>query len=557
MAKLIVFGSSGEKKEHALTDNTSIGRTPDNTIALVEGGLSKKHALIVKSNDDYVLTDLGSTNGTMINGKKILGKTNLKHGDEVSFGGIKAQFMADLPITEVKMTSAPTLAMPTKQKSKSNTPVLNLKLTISGTGLNSKIQERLVMASKQFLPEKDLPETGILRRDYEKLRIAHDLMLAAGKEIELDRLFEKIIDSSFAFLPADRGAALLYDDNNVLQPRVIRYRDKNVEQEMVISSSMVKLVEAEKIGILSYDALEDPRFSNAQSVINQGIRSSIAVPLLDENNLLGILFFDSLVTTHAFSEKDLQVLSTIAGQAALMVANAKLAEKHAESAIARSRLEQMFSPAIADLISMGKKAIAPGGEPKRVTVVFADIRGFTNLSEKSDATAVVELLNGYFERMVDAIFKFDGTLDKFVGDEIMALFGAPIDRPDDAKRAVMTALAMLAELQHFNDERGKRGQSSIRIGIGINTGEVIAGYIGSPKAMQYTVVGSPVNLASRLCSAAGHGSDILVSESTWLEIRDAFETVEQEPVSLKGFSQPVRTFRVVGETTSKSQSTTK
>src|SRR5690606_7503849 len=143
-------------------------------------------------------------------------------------------------------------------------------------------------------------------------------------------------------------------------------------------------------------------------------------------------------------------------------------------------------------------------------------------------------------------FKYEGTLDKFVGDEIMALFGAPVSHPDDAVRAVRTALEMKEVLAEFNRERVAAGHSEVGIGIGINTGECVAGYLGSSKALEYTVIGDPVNTGSRLCSIAKAG-EIIISENTYRAVRDYFEVVELPPTQVKGKAQALKIFNVIGD----------
>jgi adenylate cyclase len=156
------------------------------------------------------------------------------------------------------------------------------------------------------------------------------------------------------------------------------------------------------------------------------------------------------------------------------------------------------------------------------------------------------MLNEYFEQMVEIVFRYEGTLDKFVGDEIMALYGSPVKHEDDAVRAVRTALDMLEVLDQWNSERVARGQVPVHIGIGINSGEVVAGYLGSSKALEYTVIGDAVNVGSRLCSAAKPGQ-ILVSEATATRLHGGFELREQSPIPLKGKSVPLRIYAVIGE----------
>jgi adenylate cyclase len=205
-----------------------------------------------------------------------------------------------------------------------------------------------------------------------------------------------------------------------------------------------------------------------------------------------------------------------------------------------------LSPAIAEQVVSGKVEVAKGGQLRETTVLFSDIRGFTSMSESRDAQEIVEMLNEYFEQMVEIVFRYEGTLDKFVGDEIMALYGSPVTHEDDAVRAVRTALDMLEVLEQWNRERSARGQVPVHIGIGINSGEVVAGYLGSSKALEYTVIGDSVNVGARLCSAAQPGQ-ILVSEDTERRLHNLFELRELPPMALKGKSKPLRIYSVLGE----------
>lgn len=209
----------------------------------------------------------------------------------------------------------------------------------------------------------------------------------------------------------------------------------------------------------------------------------------------------------------------------------------------RNTMSRYMSKAVVDqLLESGDAALA--GVGREVSVLFSDIRGFTSRSETMPAEDIVQMLNAYFERMVEIVFEYEGTLDKFVGDEIMALFGAPVSHPDDPIRAVRAALAMLDDLRDFNAGREAQGLTTFEIGIGLNSGDVVAGYIGSSKAMQYTVIGAPVNLAARLCSAA-RGMQVLISETTWNSVREHFDVQELEPIKPKGIALPIRVFEVL------------
>jgi adenylate cyclase len=276
----------------------------------------------------------------------------------------------------------------------------------------------------------------------------------------------------------------------------------------------------------------------------QGIRSSMAVPLMHSGQLFGVMVLDSQIATNAFTEKDLQLFQNMANQAAIAIQNSLFARKLEQEAVARQSFQRLLSPAIAEQVLSGRVEVKKGGELRDTTVLFTDIRGFTAMSEAKPPQEVVEMLNEYFEQMVEIIFEHEGTLDKFVGDEIMALFGAPVAHEDDAYRAVRVALEMQDALDRFNGERKERGLDALHVGVGINTGEVVAGYLGSSKALEYTVIGDVVNTGARLCSIAKAG-EIIISENTYLRVKGRFEVVELPPTPVKGKSQPLKIYNVL------------
>jgi adenylate cyclase len=422
------------------------------------------------------------------------------------------------------------------------------KVTIAPGMVESHIRTKLApLAEQSFLPESLIQDVAHLRRDYEKLRVSYDLSRAIGVELDIDALLAKILDRAFELLPADRGVVLLYDDNGELAPRCVRNKRKSAQDEQVVlSTTIINEVLRDKAAVLSSDASVDSRFSGAHSIIMQGIRSSMAVPLLYGSELFGIMLLDSSIAANAFQEKDLQLLQNVANQAAVAIQNSLYAKKLQQEALTRERFQRLLSPAIAEQVISGKVEVAKGGEQRQTTVLFSDIRGFTSMSESRNAQEIVDMLNEYFELMVEIVFRYEGTLDKFVGDEIMALYGSPVTHADDPIRAVRTALDMLRVLGEWNQERAAKGKVPVSIGIGINTGEVVAGYLGSSKALEYTVIGDSVNTGARLCSAAQAGQ-ILVSEDTEKHLGGLFDLQEQPPIPLKGKSRPLRIYAVIGE----------
>ena len=204
------------------------------------------------------------------------------------------------------------------------------------------------------------------------------------------------------------------------------------------------------------------------------------------------------------------------------------------------------SKQVAEAILNGRLEL--GGERKRATVLISDIRNFTAISEKLPPEEVVDFLNEYFSEMVSVVTKYEGTLDKFIGDALLAVFGAPIAHADDAKRAVFAALEMQEKLKEFNKKRVKKGQNEIRIGVAVHTGNLVAGNIGSEVRMEYTVIGDTVNLTSRLEPLNKQfGTQILISESTYSEVKDDIEVREIPAVELRGKEEKVKVYDVLGK----------
>jgi adenylate cyclase len=201
--------------------------------------------------------------------------------------------------------------------------------------------------------------------------------------------------------------------------------------------------------------------------------------------------------------------------------------------------------AVADKVMAQQGELQLGGEQKDVAILFSDIRGFTAISERMSPTELVSMLNDYYTRMIDVLFENGGTLDKTIGDAIMAVFGAPVTDPEAAARAVRTALQMQEALKGFNADRRAKNLEPFEIGIGINTGVVVAGNLGSTKQFSYTVIGDEVNLASRMCSVAKKGQ-IIITEATYRKVKWQFEFNRLEPVMVKNVSQPVQIYEVLG-----------
>jgi adenylate cyclase len=319
------------------------------------------------------------------------------------------------------------------------------------------------------------------------------------------------------------------------------------EGRITVSKTIADRVMHDRVSILTSDAMVDPRFGAGDSIRFHGIRSAMCAPLWLKEQVIGIIHVDSPMLTNCFTVNDLDLLTALANYAAVAVERARLNQKIVAEERKRERLGRFLSPQVTSRIlaasdTQGAELGAP--EVREVSVLFADIVGFTGMSEKMSPNAVALLLNDYLSRMTEVIFRYEGTLDKYIGDAIMAVFGAPLDMPDHAERAIRTALEMQERLAEWNSER-KEGPS-LRIRIGINSGKAVAGEIGSINKKEYTVLGDTVNTASRLESGVAKPGKVVIGENTYKLAEGLFECRSLGTIALKGKEREVLVYEVSG-----------
>jgi adenylate cyclase len=400
--------------------------------------------------------------------------------------------------------------------------------------------------TKGFVPFDQIShDPAQLRVDYERLRLTWELSRDIGLERDLDQLLHKILMSLFKFVNADRAVILLREDDGKLLPRAAHRRD-GTDAPIQVSSTILEHVMTERAAVLTHDASMDFASSKGKSMILNRISSAIVVPLLHEKEVLGALWLDS-ESLAQFQQKDLELVTTVGNQAAMFIENNLLGKKIEKEITTRERFSRLLSPNVAEQVISGKLEVKKGGvHVPECTVFNSDIRGFTRMSEGATAGVINELLNDYFELMVETIFKYEGTLDKFMGDGIMAFWGAPATHPDDAVRSVQCALEQMEALGKFNRKRVEGGNPPLAVGMGLHTGPLIAGYVGSSKAMSYTVIGDTANTSARLCGIALAGQ-VIVSEYTLAKLGPRFEVEELPPAHLKGKEKPLRIFNIKRE----------
>ncbi len=439
-----------------------VGRAPEADLIIADVTVSRRHAELVVAGPGLAIRDLGSSNGTRINGNRVT-TGHAGAGDTIVFGNVAFRVdHGDPPPADL----APDSAM------------------VRSVSLGGDPDARL--------------ESGQLARIL-------DLAKRLSGEIDPDRLTTAIVELTFDLLPVDRVSLLLIDESSgELIPAASKTRLDHGTGTQVPRSIATRAV-ADRAPILTESAVDDERFRSG-SVMLQSVRAAICTPLMaSKDQVLGVLYVDTLTATRPFRDDEATMLYAFGGLAAVSLSKLAYAETMRREAQVRANFERFFAPGVAARIAKEKGVIGLTGERRPVTILFSDIRGFTAIAETMAPEALGSLLTDYFNEMVDIVFDHGGTLDKFIGDAIMAVWGAPLTDPDDANKALSAAIAMQQRMDQLNARWAATGQAPLSIGIGLNYGEVFAGYLGSERRLEYSVIGDPVNIASRLCDDAAPG----------------------------------------------------
>nr|HEX4316478.1 adenylate/guanylate cyclase domain-containing protein [Kofleriaceae bacterium] len=547
MARVVLQNTQGRQVVELGAVN-KIGRHPNCTIQILDGLASKEHCVIEAQGAAMVLRDLGSSNGTVVGQIRLTTPHVLRHGDEIRLGNTVMIF--DDGITQIPILTPPlsagavdrVVAAPFgTQSGRVVTAPAMPAVNMSSSG--HEIGTQVAAQSKDFVPFDEVArDPAMLRLDYERLRITWELLREIGLERDLTRLLEKILVALFRFVPADRGVILIREADGTLTPRAHRRRDQTTA-EIKISSTILAHVVKERAGVLTHDASADFGASKGQSMFINQISSALVVPLLHDKDVIGALWLDAQ-RMNIFKPKDLELITAVGNQVAMLVSNSLLASKVEKEILTRKRFSRLLSPNVAEQVISGQLEIAKGGiQVPEATVFNSDLRGFTRMSEGTTADKMVELLNDYFELMVEVIFKYEGTLDKFMGDGIMAFWGAPVAHADDATRSVLCSLDQMDVLGELNERRKAAGEIPLAMGIGLHSGSLVSGYVGSSKSLSYTVIGDTVNVSARLCGIAAAGQ-ILITEVVAAKLDGRFKVDPLPAVSLKGKEKPVAVFSV-------------
>ena len=574
---LKITEANGKKSDLTLRPDKTyqIGRAKDNDIVLNDRRVSRKHAHITAGASSYMLIDGVVVNGELkrsVNKVYVNGAPALNHeltpGDEVTIG---TSVMKVLPAEsgDTKPETAQPQTPPTpgiefeitevpKSVAYDDQPLGNTQLFISANEIIEKSAKtttggQFVSLSSIKGDSASSDEVKELRRKAQILEMLYEMSKSLGKVFDLKEIFEKATDLIFRVTPSERVVALLADetlDGKILDyslyPVAAKARGvemKDIPNDLTISRTITQKVMKDKVALLSQDARSDAQFHGAESIVSQGVRSTICAPLITESNVHGVVYADRLDPFASFSQDDLELISAVAAQTAVAVETIKGHERLAREEVARANYSRFMPEYVVKQLLDDPNSFRLGGANQTITVLFADIRGFTALSENENPEKVVELLNRYFSAMTEVIFEHRGTLDKFLGDGLMALFGAPTASDQDADNAVKSAIALQKRATQLNAELRAEGFPEVTVGVGLHTGEATVGYIGSEQRSEYTAIGDTVNTASRLESNA-EGGQILISEATARACNESFKIRKKEPLRVKNRVQPVSLFEV-------------
>jgi len=529
-----------------------IGRREDCDLSLgTDNTVSRLHAQIEKTKEGYLLTDLGSHNRTKVN-ERLMQAAVLKHNDKIRIGRNNLTFLTkthekDKPQDSLVLTTDSEEEKELKRilKTSSGEDVLeSQELFVSIDDLKTTGQRAVSSPS-----EKSKMDAKILERSNKVLRLLYDISSQLTSITDFKELLKRIMDNIFKVIDADYGFLILtgQEGDNQLTPVVVKHKDdrERDKETLKVSRTIIDKVIREKEAILTSDAMADSRFDGSKSVFLQKIRSAMYAPLWRKDKIIGVIGLNSVSFDNQFSQDDLKLLQAIGSQSAMILEQASLNDQIREEEVLRNRLERFLSPQVAEMIVKGnQETIDTVMEPTELTatIVFTDIIAFTQLAEKIPPRETNMILNQYFSMVTDIIFLYDGMLDKYIGDGLMAVFGAPMEKDDDAERAILAAKDMKKALTEMRaEQKGQKGTFDIRIGI--NTGRVVAGNIGSPRRMDYTVIGDPVNIASRLESIA-QPNQILIGEETYKAIKDKFEIKKIGAKKVKGRSAEIMVYEI-------------
>lgn len=566
MPEIKVFVDGAAPTIYRLTNElVTLGRGDNNSIVLPDRTASSAHAQIVESSDGWQIDDLKSTNGTLVNGQPVESVV-LRDGDRIQIGKIEIVYADDtVPNEPVGSDYLQSLCF-YPESDDAGLPSLIIdevhnnseQIDMSFVGFQSG-----AISSEPFPQHEKGPSTKTVEVESSDLDNAKDkkvlnvrgehvaetkLRLVQQVSEQLVRIFEpqQLLDEIMTIVVdqtgADRGLLCLLDDQR--QPIPIAARGIRANEEIRVSRTVLGRLLNEGTGVLINSLDEEP--NAIQSLVEMKVQSTMCAPLWTGDRIVGILSIDSMTIGKTFSQQDLELLLAVAHPVAVGIERNRLSHEVDTERNLRDYLSKYLDHRIVEQISQGQ---GTGDDPLapsevEVTILFSDIVSFTKMSESLSAVELADFMRRYLTVMTDVVFAYGGTIDKYIGDSVMALFGAPVPSEDSAAAAIRAALAMQHRIKEF-DLPGSNGKP-LSIRIGINTGPVVVGNLGSERRSEYTALGDAVNVASRLETFA-RPNEICIDDHTYEKTKDFFDVEEIGTIDVKNRAAPVVVYRVMGE----------
>jgi adenylate cyclase len=549
-----------------VADVNTLGRSKEMTIIFPESAatVSRLHATLRRQGARWVLEDSTSRHGTFLNGSRITSAA-LHDGDRIRLGSFDVCFHLRAPAAPAAKPGSWRPAVGTRRPDLSEVvfgdidcPNVGASIELAHFDMNQETLKALQPAAETSLAgatpatsarlapavETVAPKRVFGPEQRWAIGLFNDVGRAMQVSTDLGEMLEDLLNLILMQVPADFAVIGLIDrQTGKIVPRAIRASQRIAADAMTISETVVRSALDQLTAVVVNNVAQDERYQGAVSLQMREVHSVMCVPLYEEGRAHGVVYLDSRHLAESFDERTLEIVTAVALFSAIAIEQFSMRERVREQTRQRERLSRYISSQVVDhIVHAGGEAqmLADKGE---VSVLFCDLRGFASLAEKLPPTEVVEQLNAVLSLLAEAIFRHQGTLDKFLGDGLMAFFGAPLRSDDHACQAVRAAWDMLAALDRLNESRPPESQLGIRIGI--NTGTVVVGDIGSLERKDYTVVGDTVNVASRFESSVAQVGQIVIGPATREALCDEFECEPLPPVTLKGRSEPIQPFRVI------------
>jgi adenylate cyclase len=501
------YDENGATRTYALREGlTLIGRLPTCDLVLHDPSVSRHHASLRCTGASCVLQDAGSRYGTFLSGSRVDDPVEVPLGATVKVGEVS----------------------------------LVLEQHVAEQELLSEAHE--VSDGPGTICRPVAPGSAVPNGDGHLIRLLADVGRALLSTSSLSDVLNRVVDLAFQAVPAERAFLMLRESaDEAVAARVLRHRDGTVPPNPTLSRMIVRRVMRERVAILATDATSDPGLGVTDSILRFNIRSFMCAPLWNREDVIGVLYVDSPRSAQ-FTPADLDAFTAVTNAAAVAIEQARLSAQLLEETRRRERLQRYHSPAIVSrIINSQEGDEGLGAQERDVTVMFCDLVGFTTMCESLTPGESAALLNAFLTRMTDVVFDHEGTLDKFLGDALLAVFGAPFDQPDHAAKAVQAALAMQRALAALN--AGVDGPK-LAMRIAISSGVALTGDIGSPRRREFTVLGDVVNTASRIEDEVAGPGQIVVTATTRARLGDRFKLRPLGSRVLRGRMAPLDVYAV-------------